>query len=84
MNKTDAVFNYLQKLAHIRNAKTKERNVQGSQKRSLIRDGKYEDLLNRVKKLTCKSLKRLFFLNDKTPIYRVIVGELLEPYKDKG
>ena len=59
----------------------------GPQRRALIGDGKFEDLLSQIEKSVWKSFKSVvkFFLgNRNAPNYHEIVGELLQSYQDMG
>ena len=59
----------------------------GPQIRALIRDGKFEDLLNQTEKSAWRSFKvfvKNVLGNRKAPNYREIVGELLQSYQDMG
>jgi len=88
MDKNGAGFYYLkEKFPRASDSKIKGRAFVGPQIRTLIGDGKFEDLLSQIEKSAWKSFKSVvksFLGNRKAPNYREIVSELLQSYQDMG
>ena len=88
LDKNGAGFQYLKEtIPRVSDSKIKEGIFVGPQRRAMIWDGNFEDLLSRIEKSAWKSFKsvvKIFLGNRKSPNYHEIVGELLQSYQDMG